>query len=206
MRTKVLFINPKEKRLGKHYICAKSKQSMIQVRDKHFKPYISQSQIDIEIKRVAGELMDSYSEKLPYFLGVLNGSFMFLSDLMKEFKAPCEIGFVKAASYDGMESTGVVKFHGAGKLDLNGRDIIVVEDIVDTGNTLNALIDFLDWYNPKSVSICSLLYKPEAYQHSHAIDYVCFEVKNKFLLGYGLDYDGYGRNIPEIYILNETHD
>ena len=179
---------------------------MIQVKDKHFKPYISRERLDLEIKRVSSELMSEYGDKSPFFLGVLNGSFMFISDLMKEFSAPCELGFVKAASYEGMETTGVVKFHEAGKLDLQGKDVIIIEDIVDTGNTLKALNGFLDRYNPKSVAVCSLLFKSEAYKHSQAIDYVCFKVENKFLLGYGLDYDGYGRNIPEVYILNESHD
>jgi len=147
--------------------------------------------------------MVSHSENTPYFLGVLNGSFMFFSDLMKEFSAPCEIGFVKAASYEGMQSTGKVSFQHTGDLILQDRDVIIVEDIVDTGNTLNALLDYLEKFNPRSVQICTLLFKRKAYQHSHPIDYVCFEVKNKFLLGYGLDYDGYGRNIPEVYILND---
>jgi hypoxanthine phosphoribosyltransferase len=182
------------------------KRSMIQLKDKYFKPYLSAKQIDTEIRRVSHELMQEYEEKKPFFLGVLNGSFMFISDLMKQYLAPCEIGFVKAASYEGMETTGVVKFHASGKLDIQGRDVVIVEDIVDTGNTLKALVQFLERYKPNSVAICSLLYKPKAYRHSRSIDYVCFEVENKFLLGYGLDYDGYGRNIPEVYILNESND
>jgi hypoxanthine phosphoribosyltransferase len=176
---------------------------MITVKDRQFKSYINRASIQTEVDRIGRELMVSYSDKSPFFLGVLNGSFMFFSDLMKEFSAPCEIGFVKAASYAGMESTGVVKFHEAGKLPLKNRDVIIIEDIVDTGNTLDALIDFLKKYEPRSVAICTLLFKKEAYKQSHPIDYVCFEVENKFLLGYGLDYDGYGRNIPEVYILNE---
>jgi hypoxanthine phosphoribosyltransferase len=176
---------------------------MITVRDKTFVSYLNRNAIDLEVKRVGRELMVSHSENTPYFLGVLNGSFMFFSDLMKEFSAPCEIGFVKAASYEGMQSTGKVSFQHTGDLILQDRDVIIVEDIVDTGNTLNALLDYLEKFNPRSVQICTLLFKRKAYQHSHPIDYVCFEVKNKFLLGYGLDYDGYGRNIPEVYILND---
>lgn len=179
---------------------------MIEVKDKQFRSYLSRDEISVQVDRVAKELMESYSDKKPFFLGVLNGSFMFISDLMKEFSAPCEIGFVKAASYEGMETTGVVKFHEAGKLPIAGRDVIIVEDIIDTGNTLDALTNFLNRYEPKSVSVCTLLFKKEAYLHSYPIDYVCFEVENKFLLGYGLDYDGYGRNIPEVFILNESND
>ncbi|HAW18723.1 MAG TPA: hypoxanthine phosphoribosyltransferase [Flavobacteriales bacterium] len=176
---------------------------MITVHDKQFRPHIKEDLIQKEVERIGRELMVSHSENAPFFLGVLNGSFMFFSDLMKQFSAPCEIGFLKAASYEGMESTGKVKFHESGKLSLQNRDVIIVEDIVDTGNTLSALIEFLERYQPKSIKICTLLFKKEAYQHSYPIDYVCFEVENKFLLGYGLDYDGYGRNIPEVYILNE---
>jgi hypoxanthine phosphoribosyltransferase len=181
-----------------------TQEAMITVKNKTFIPYIQRDQIELEVERIGRELMVSYSDSSPYFLGVLNGSFMFFSDLMKHFSSPCEIGFVKAASYDGMETTGVVKFHEAGQLSLKGRDVVIVEDIIDTGNTLIGLLDFLKKYEPKSVSICTLLFKAEAYKHSHPIDYVCFKVENKFLLGYGLDFDGYGRNLPEVYILNES--
>lgn len=176
---------------------------MITVKDRHFRPYISSQRIAAEVERVGRELMVSYANKTPFFLGVLNGSFMFFTDLMKSYSAICEIGFVKAASYAGMESTGIVKFHEAGSLALRGKDIVIVEDIIDTGNTLDALLEFLKRFEPKSVRVCTLLFKRDAYQHSHSIDYVCFEVDNKFLLGYGLDYDGIGRNLPEVYILNE---
>ncbi|MEZ4720790.1 MAG: hypoxanthine phosphoribosyltransferase [Flavobacteriales bacterium] len=176
---------------------------MITVRDKQFRPYINRDQIEEAVERIGRELIVSHSDKDPFFLGVLNGSFMFFSDLMKQFNAHCEIGFVKAASYLGMETTGVVKFHEAGELPIKGRDVVIVEDIIDTGNTLDALFQFLGKYDPKSIKVCTLLFKRDAYLHSHPIDYVCFEVENKFLLGYGLDYNGYGRNIPEVYILNE---
>ncbi|GAB4384776.1 MAG: hypoxanthine phosphoribosyltransferase [Salibacteraceae bacterium] len=176
---------------------------MINLHGKSFVPYISRQAIADEVQRVGRELMVSFSNRSPLFLGVLNGSFMFFSDLMKEFSAPCEIGFVKAASYSGMQSTGKVAFHAAGELELNNRDVVIVEDIVDTGNTLAALHDFLEAGKPRSISVCTLLFKREAYRKNIPIDYVCFEVDNKFLLGYGLDFDGYGRNIPEVYILNE---
>lgn len=179
---------------------------MITVKGKTFRPYIERKTIEAEVERIARELMVSYADRTPFFLGVLNGSFMFFSDLMKQFSSPCEIGFVKAASYEGMETTGVVKFHEAGLVSIKDKDVIVVEDIVDTGNTLAALLKFLERYEPRSVKVCSLLFKKDAYRHPMPIDYVCFEVENRFLLGYGLDFDGYGRNIPEVYILNEQHD
>lgn len=176
---------------------------MITIKQRQFRPYINRQAIDTEVERISRELMVTYANKTPFFLGVLNGSFMFFSDLMKHFNSMCEIGFVKAASYEGMESTGVVKFHEVGTLSLKGKDIVIVEDIIDTGNTLASLLAFLSRFEPKSVSVCTLLFKKDAYQHSFLIDHVCFEVENKFLLGYGLDYDGFGRNLPEVYILNE---
>ncbi|HAQ71435.1 MAG TPA: hypoxanthine phosphoribosyltransferase [Flavobacteriales bacterium] len=176
---------------------------MIQVRDKAFRVYIPKDEISAAIERVAGDLSKTYANSDPLFLCVLNGAFMFCSDLMKAFTSPSEIGFIKAASYEGMESTGKVKFHEAGQLNYNNRDIIIVEDIIDTGNTLKALYEYLGKHNPKSIKVCTLLFKKEAYQQSLPIDYVCFETENKFLLGYGLDYDGYGRNLPEVYILND---
>jgi hypoxanthine phosphoribosyltransferase len=175
---------------------------LIRVRDKTFEVYIQQDEIAKRTELVAQALMQDYAEKDPLFIGVLNGAFMFFGDLMKSFTAPAEIGFVKAASYEGMASTGKVDFHEAGELNIEGRDVIVVEDIIDTGNTLVALNEYLHQRNPKSIKVCTLLFKKEAYQQSLPIDYVCFETANKFLLGYGLDYDGYGRNLPEVYILS----
>ncbi|GAB5539573.1 MAG: hypoxanthine phosphoribosyltransferase [Salibacteraceae bacterium] len=176
---------------------------MITVHDHQFIPYLSRHSINDEVARVGRELMTSQSGNAPYFLGVLNGSFMFFSDLMKAYSAPCEIGFVKAASYQGMESTGKVIFEHTSNLPIEGKDVIIVEDIVDTGKTLHALLDYLSEFNPNSIQVCTLLFKPKAYTHSHPIDYVCFEVENRFLLGYGLDFDGLGRNLPEVYILKE---
>lgn len=175
----------------------------IKVRDKSFEVYISADEVQAATEQVAHKLVLDYSDSNPIFLGVLNGAFMFFSDLMKHYSSSCEVAFIKAASYEGMESSGKVKFHEASELNLHDRDVVIVEDIVDTGNTLKALHEHLENYQPKSIKVCSLLFKKEAYQQSLPIDYVCFETKNKFLLGYGLDYDGLGRNLPEVYILNE---
>lgn len=176
----------------------------ITVRGKAFEEYISANEIQENIEKVSAEIARDFSQQEVFFLGVLNGSFMFFSDLMKTYPHACQLGFVRAASYEGMESSGKVTFQPPGNMDLKGKDVILVEDIVDTGNTLVALHEFLAQYEPKSVRICSLLFKREAYKASLPIDYVCFEVENKFLLGYGLDYDGLGRNTSSIYILKDT--
>ena len=179
----------------------------IRVRDQSFEEYISETDITEKIGKVAAQIARDFSQGRPYFVGVLNGSFMFMADLMKQYHHPCEVGFVKAASYEGMESTGQVKFHELGDLQLHGRDVILVEDIVDTGNTLASLHEYFARLSPRSLRICTLLFKRDAYQANLPIDYVCFEVESKFLLGYGLDYDGLGRNTPSIYVLkDETHD
>jgi hypoxanthine phosphoribosyltransferase len=178
-------------------------KKVITVRDKDFSVYFTAEEIKTKIEALAKDLELDYKDKTPLFLGVLNGCIMFTSDLLKAYSKPCEVGFIKAASYEGMESTGKVTFSGMEHLSIENRDVIIVEDIVDTGNTLKALDEFLVNYKPKSLKICTLLFKREAYKQHLPIDYVCFEVENKFLLGYGLDYDGLGRNLPEVYILNE---
>ncbi|MEQ9187402.1 MAG: hypoxanthine phosphoribosyltransferase [Cryomorphaceae bacterium] len=176
---------------------------MIQVRDKEFEVYISDEQIQSAILEVSARLNADYTDKNPLFICVLNGAFMFFSDLLKHFNGNCEVGFIKATSYEGMQSTGEVQFQESGILAMEGRDVIVVEDIVDTGKTLHKLYAYLSKYTPKSVRVCTLLFKKEAYKESLPIDYVCFETENKFLLGYGLDYDGLGRNLSEVYILKD---
>jgi hypoxanthine phosphoribosyltransferase len=137
----------------------------------------------------------------PIFLGVLNGAFMFLSDLCKQITIPAEISFVKIASYSGTVSSGNVKTLLGLDIDLSGRSVIIVEDIVDSGLTMDFLRSIILKSNPKKISIATLLLKPEAYQYDFAIDYIGFEISNKFVVGYGLDYDGWGRNLPEIFQL-----
>ena len=174
---------------------------LITVHDKQFKPYISADKISDEINRVASEINKDYSGRKPLFIAILNGAFMFAADLFKEITIEAEICFIKLASYKGIKSSGQVLTAIGLDVDLVGRDIIVIEDIVDTGNTLSKFLPQLENHHPASLKIAALLHKPEAMVHPIKIDYLGFNVPDKFLLGYGLDYDGLGRNIKEIYQL-----
>lgn len=177
--------------------------SVIQVIDKKFKPYISAAEISERIKLMAADINRDYEGKKPIFIAILNGSFMFASDLFKEISIEAEICFIKLASYKGTKSTGNVITSIGLDEPLQGRHVVIIEDIVDTGKTLNMFLPQLHNQQPASLKIAALLHKPEALQHPLDIDYLCFSVPNKFLLGFGLDYDGLGRNLKEIYQLVE---
>lgn len=177
--------------------------SKIQVLDKSFEPYITVAEINKEILRLAAEINKDYDGKKPLFIAVLNGSFMFASDLFKEISIDAEICFIKLASYKGTKSTGNVITSIGLDMPIIGRHVILLEDIVDTGKTLSEFLPQLQQSQPASLKIASLLHKPEALKYDIKIDYLGFSVPNKFLLGYGLDYDGYGRNLREIYRLVE---
>jgi len=188
------------------YICAFIKlNKMIKLHDLEFEPYLGPERIQDVVKQLAEELSKDYSSKTPIFLGILNGAFMFLSDLLKYYKGDCEVSFTKLASYKGTSSTGEVStLLGAG--NLMDRDVIVIEDIVDTGLTLEHIVSQLKKEGVASFKIASLFFKPEAYKKSLPIDYVGLEIPNKFIVGYGLDYNGLGRNLPEIYQLKSNID
>ena len=175
----------------------------IQVFDKTFEPYITATQINEQIKKIAAQLNIDYAGKRPLFIAILNGSFMFASDLFKELTIDAEICFIKLASYKGTKSKGNVITSIGLDIPLTDRHLIIVEDIVDTGKTLDAFLPQLINQQPVTLKIAALLHKPEALQFPVTIDYLGFEVPNKFLLGYGLDYDGLGRNLKEIYKLVE---
>ncbi|PCJ24335.1 MAG: hypoxanthine phosphoribosyltransferase [Flavobacteriales bacterium] len=176
---------------------------IITVKDKSFRPYISEEDLQASVKKVASKINNDYKGSSPIFLGILNGSFMFFGDLLKSINLECTVSFVKLTSYEGTDSTGKVNELIGLKEDIEGKDVILIEDIVDTGNTLVKLHEILSKKNPKSIKIATLLYKPEAYKKDHSIDYVGIEIPNAFVLGYGLDYDGLGRNLSSIYVLNE---
>lgn len=173
------------------------------VKDKQFKRYISESALKLRIEELGRQLSEDYAEKNPLFIAVLNGAFMFAADLMREVNIPSEISFIKFTSYHNMHSTGVVDQIIGIEEDLRERHIVVIEDIVDTGITLTEVLGEIRRYQPASVEVVALLIKPKALQRPVSIKYVGFEIEPKFVVGYGLDYDGYGRNLCEILILDE---
>lgn len=175
--------------------------SAIKVHDKSFDTYLSEETIQKRIKEIAAELNKEYAGKKTYFIAILNGSFMFASDLFKNLDIPAELCFIKLASYKGMKSSGNVVTAIGLDDDLFGKDVIIVEDIVDTGKTLHNFLPKLLHMQPKSLKIVTLLHKSEATEFPLTLDYVGFDIPNKFVVGYGLDYDGLGRNLKEIYQL-----
>ena len=177
--------------------------SAIKVHDKQFVPFIAEETILHKIHELASKLNNDYAGKKPLFIAVLNGSFMFASDLFKELTIDPEICFIRLASYKGTQSTGHVITAIGLDVDVMGRHVIILEDIVDTGKTLHTFLPQLLHQQPASLKVAVLLYKPEALTHPIKIDYACITISNKFVLGYGLDYDGLGRNIREIYQLSE---
>jgi hypoxanthine phosphoribosyltransferase len=177
--------------------------SIIRVHDKQFEPYLDAATINSRIKALAAQLSKDYAGKKPLFIAILNGSFMFASDLFKELSMDAEICFIKLASYKGTKSTGQVITAIGMDMDIFSREVVIVEDIVDTGKTLSEFLPQLEHQQPASLKIVALLHKPEATVFPIQIDYLGFTIPNKFVVGYGLDYDGLGRNIREIYKLVE---
>lgn len=174
---------------------------MIEVKDKTFKPYLRQPEIEKRVKELGREISKDYLGKNPVLIGVLNGAFIFLSDLSKSVDIPAEISFIKISSYEGESSTGKVKKLIGLDVELKNRHVLIVEDIVDTGLSMVHLLSQVYEMKPASVKTVTLLHKPDALQHTVTLDYVGFQIPNKFVVGYGLDYDGFGRNMPEIYQL-----
>lgn len=174
---------------------------VIKLHDKTFDTYISEEQIQEKVQEIAGRLNQDYKDRRPLFIPILNGSFMFAADLFKYLTIDAEVSFIKLASYKGMKSSGNVITAIGLDMDLYDREVIIVEDIVDTGKTLNEFLPKLDHQQPKSLKIAALLHKPEATLFPLKIDYLGFSIPNKFVVGYGLDYDGLGRNYKEIYQL-----
>ena len=176
--------------------------SLVEVHDKRFKPYISKEKIQERILKLGQQISKDYAGKKPIIIGVLNGSFVFASDLFRALSIDAEISFIKLASYKGTSSTGNVVTSIGMEEDLHGRHVILLEDIIDTGKTLHSFLPEIQHRQPASLKIATFLSKPEALQHNVKADYIGFEIGNDFVVGYGLDYDGLGRNLPDLYILS----
>lgn len=172
---------------------------MVKVKDKEFEISISSASIDAAVQRMAEEINHDYTDKSPLFLAILNGSFVFAADLIRKITIPCQISFVKLASYSGTTSTNQVREMIGLNEEIAGRHVIILEDIVDSGITLDHLIRDLEKLKPADIKVACFTFKPEAFQKTFRIDYLGISIPNDFIVGYGLDYDGFGRNLPDIY-------
>ncbi len=179
--------------------------TIIRIHDKEFEPLYSEGDISARVQSLGSSISANFKGKDTLLIGVMNGAMIFMADLMREISIPIEIGTIRASSYVGLKSSGKVEFSGLERLNISGRHVILVEDIVDTGKTLHDLTQIIKMHSPASVSIATLLFKKEAFGFTYPINYVGFEIPNKFVVGYGLDYDQQGRNLPAIYQLhNDT--
>ena len=175
----------------------------ITLKDKTFIPYITSDKIQESVKQMSRKINSDLATDTPLFLVVLNGAFMFAADLLKEVTIPCEISFIKLASYHGASSTGTVTEMIGLTEEIKGRTVVVVEDIVDTGITLEKLIALLTRKEVKQIKVASFLLKPDVYKKEYVVDYVGMKIPNDFVVGYGLDYDGLGRNMKDIFVLDK---
>lgn len=172
------------------------------VHDLRFVPLFSEEQVQARVRELGAALTERYADKKPLFISILSGAFVFAADLMRAFQGECEVGFVKLSSYAGTRSTGDIQTVMGLEKDLRNRHLIIVEDIVDTGRTLHFFIDHLRQQSPASICTISFLRKPDAAEFPVPVDFVGFDIENKFVVGYGLDYDSLGRNLPGVYQLS----
>lgn len=175
----------------------------IKVHDKWFKPYLTEAQIMERVKAVADQMNEELKDKNPLLLAVLNGAYIFAADLTRFLTIPMEISFVKLASYEGVMSTGKVKEVIGINEDIEGRTVVIVEDIVDTGRSMKRMLESLGTRNPAEIKVCTLLFKPGKLEEDIKIDYCAMEIPNDFILGYGLDYDQQGRQLRDIYVVED---
>ena len=174
--------------------------SHISIHNKEFRPYLSAAQLDEVVSKLGARLSADYAGQKPLFVVVLTGGFMFAADLLKHFTGECEIVFIRVASYEGTGSTGVVQEILGLREEVQDRHLVIVEDIVDTGTTMHHLMPTLLAKGPASVEIAALFFKPASLRHELSVRYVALEIPNDFVVGYGLDYDGLGRNLPDVYV------
>lgn len=173
------------------------------IRDLEFELFITQNAINERVEELARTIQKDYKGKTPIFLIILNGAFMFASDLIKHYQGECRVSFMRLASYRGTRSTGNINTYLEAE-QLNNEDVIIVEDIVDTGNSIEYIIEHLKTKNPNTYRIVSLFHKPDAYKKLYPIDYIGISIPDKFIVGYGLDYNGLGRNLPDVYQLKTS--
>jgi len=177
---------------------------VVKLHDLHFKPFISEREIDRTVQRMANEIANDLKDEVPVFVGILNGSFMFVSDFVKKYPKPCEVTFIKLASYEGVKSTEDIQRLIGLTQDLTGKTVVILEDIIDTGNTLSEIYRIFKNEKVKALKIATLFYKPEAYKKDFKLHYIGFKIPEKFIVGYGLDYNGLGRDLPSVYQLKTT--
>ncbi len=178
---------------------------MIRLHDTYFKPFLSEAQIQEAVRSVAERIAEDYKDKTPIFVGVLNGAFMFVSDFMKYYEHPCEVSFVRLSSYEGLTSTGIVESLLDPSENIENRCVIILEDIIDTGRTVQKLVHMFSNSNVKEFKIASLFFKPDSYNAEYTVDYYGMKIPNVFVVGYGLDYKELGRNSRDMYQLKQTH-
>lgn len=177
---------------------------MIKLHDLYFKPFISEQEINTAVQNMVDAISEELGDEIPVFVGILNGSFMLVSDFVKKYPKPCEVTFIKLASYEGVKSTEDIQRLIGLTQDLTGRTVVILEDIIDSGKTLEEVHRIFKNENVKQLLIATLFYKPEAYDKDFKLHYVGMEIPNKFIVGYGLDYDGLGRDLPDVYQLKTT--
>ena len=175
----------------------------MQVKDKNFKPFITETELREIVDRLAGEISKDYKDRDLVACPILTGAFMFASDLMRRLTIPCEVAFVRYASYSGMSSTGEVRCMLPFPPDIDGRDVLIVEDVIDSGFSMKHMLQAVSALHPRSVRICALFFKPHAFKGDYKVDYVGREIGNEFIVGYGLDYDEHGRTLPEVYVIDD---
>jgi hypoxanthine phosphoribosyltransferase len=174
---------------------------VVTIQGREFRPYIGQERIAEAVKRIAAQMKEDLKDEFPFFLAVLNGSFMFAADLLKEVDFLCTVSFIKVASYQGTSSSGKVSELIGLTEDLSGRTVVIIEDIVDSGLTVESLMQELRTRNVKGIKVATALFKPGSFKKEYAVDYIGFEIPDNFVVGYGMDYEGMGRNLREIHVL-----
>ena len=175
----------------------------VRLKDKNFQLFIDSKELNNSIESLSNKINQDYSDREPIFLCVLNGAFVFAAELIKRFNHECQVSFVKLSSYQGLQSSGTINSLIGLNEDIKGKDVIIIEDIVDTGQTIANIVENILIKNPRSIEVATLLYKPKSYQKQIPIKYRAIEIGNDFIVGFGLDYNGLGRNLEEIYIIEK---